>query len=729
MNMVRCMLSEKKIPKSFWPEAVNWTVHVLNRSPTLIVKNMTPEEAWSGIKPSVEHFRVFGCVSHVHIPDAKRTKLEDKSFSCVLLGVSEESKAYRLYDPVSKRIVVSRDVKFEEDKSWDWDKNYKELVAADLEWGDNEEDIVLNGANEEDSGGESDTREVGLDSLNNVNEGSLSSSSEEGHEGRIRRRPVWMNDYESGEGLSEEEDVTNLVFFASIDPVHFEEAIKHEKWRVAMDSEMKSIEKNETWVLTDLPAGAKKIGVKWVYKTKFNENGELDKHKARLVAKGYAQQYGVDYTEVFAPVARMDTIRMIIALAAQRGWTVYQLDVKSAFLHGELNEDVFVEQPRGYEKKDSPNKVYKLKKALYGLKQAPRAWFSRIEAYFVNEGFEKCHSEHTLFVKVSKEGKILIVSIYVDDLIFTGDDESMIEDFKNSMMNEFDMSDLGRMRYFLGIEVLQRDDGIFICQKKYAMEVLRRFGMEESNSVLNPVVPGFKVCKDADGVKVDATFFKQVVGSLMYLTATRPDLMFVVSLISRYMGQPTELHLQAAKRALRYLKGTTDFGIFYKKGGSENLVAYANSDYDGDLEDRKSTSGYVFLMSSGAVSWSSKKQPIVTLSTTEAEFVAASYCASQVIWMRRILEKLGHSQRGSTIMFCDNSSTIKLSKNPVLHGRCKHIDVRFHFLRDLTKEGVVELVYCGTEEQIADVMTKPLKLDVFQKLRSLLGVCQAPEVN
>ncbi|PNX85069.1 retrotransposon-related protein [Trifolium pratense] len=538
-----------------------------------------------------------------------------------------------------------------------------------------------------------------------------------------------MDDYESGEGLSQEEDEANMVLFATADPVYFEEAVKSEKWRVAMDAEIKAIEKNETWVLTDLPEHAKKIGVKWVYKTKLNENGEVDKYKARLVAKGYAQQFGVDYTEVFAPVARMDTVRMIVALAAQRGWIIYQLDVKSAFLHGELNEDVFVEQPRGYEKKDSPNKVYKLKKALYGLKQAPRSWFSRIEAYFVKEGFLKCHSEHTLFVKISKEGKILIVSIYVDDLIFTGDDESMFEDFKNSMMHEFDMSDLGKMRYFLGIEVLQRNDGIYICQKKYALEVLRRFGMEGSNSVHNPIVPGFKICKDKEGVKVDATFFKQVVGSLMYLTTTRPDLMFVVSLISRYMAQPTELHLQAAKRVLRYLKGTADFGIFYKKGGSENLVAYADSDYAGDLEDRKSTSGYVFLMSSGAVSWSSKKQPIVTLSTTEAEFVAAAYCASQIVWMRRILDKLGHSQSGSTVMFCDNSSTIKLSKNPVLHGRCKHIDVRFHFLRDLTKEGIVELVFCGTQEQVADVMTKPLKLDIFLKLRSLLGVCQIPEVN
>jgi len=271
------------------------------------------------------------------------------------------------------------------------------------------------------------------------------------------------------------------------------------------------------------------------------------------------------------------------------------LDVKSVFLHGELNEDVFAEQPKGYEKKGSPNKVYKLKKALYGLKQAPRSWFSRIESYFVKEGFQKCHSEHTLFVKVSKEGKILIVSIYVDGLIFIGNDESMFEDFKNSMILEFDMSDLGRMRYFLGIEVLQRDDGIYICQRKYAMEVLRRFGMEESNYVHNPIVPGFRVCKDTDGVKVDVNFFKQMVGSLMYLTATQPDLMFVVSLVSRYMEQPTELHLQVLKRVLRYLKGTSDFGIFYKKGRSDDLVAYADSDYAGDLDDKKSTFGFFFL--------------------------------------------------------------------------------------------------------------------------------------
>ncbi|RVW66685.1 Retrovirus-related Pol polyprotein from transposon TNT 1-94 [Vitis vinifera] len=593
MNMVRSMLSEKQVPKNFWPEAVNWTAHVLNRSPTLAVKGVTPEEAWSGVKPNVDYFRVFGCIGHVHVPDNKRKKLDDKSFQCVLLGVSEESKAYRLYDPVSKKIVVSRDVVFEEDKCWNWGRSNEEVRLDVLEWGD---------SNEEGSEDE---------------QGVSGESSPSSQQGRNRRVPFWMEDYfqvESCNGLGN-----------------------------------RSNRKEWTWELTDLPEGVKKIGVKWVFKTKLNENGKVDKCKARWWQK------------------------------ARNGWSVYQLDVKSAFLHGELNEAVFIEQPQGYEKKGEEHKVYKLKKALYGLKQAPRA---------------------CMFVK-----------------------------FKNSMKLEFDMTDLGKMKYFLGVEVLQNSEGIYISQRKYAKEVLERFGMEKSNSVKNPIVPGDRLTKNEGGVKVDATKYKQLVGSLMYLTATRPDLMYVVCLISRFMASPTEMHLQAAKRVLRYLKGTVDLGVFYQKEGNGELMAYTDSDYAGDVDDRKSTSGYVFLLSEGAVAWSSKKQPVVTLSTTEAEFVAAASCACQGVWMRRVLEKLGHSQGKCTTVLCDNSSTIKLSKNPVMHGRSKHIDVRFHFLRDLTREGVVELKHCGTQEQVADIMTKPLKLDVFLKLRELLGVSVVPRVN
>ncbi|XP_034708988.1 secreted RxLR effector protein 161-like [Vitis riparia] len=253
--------------------------------------------------------------------------------------------------------------------------------------------------------------------------------------------------------------------------------------------------------------------------------------------------------------------------------------------------------------------------------------------------------------------------------------------------------------------------------------------MDKCNLVHNLMVSGFKLTKNGDGVRIDSTFYKKIVGSIMYLTATRLDVMFVVSLISRFMDCPIELHLQSTKRILRYLKGTIDFGVFYKKGGNEELIAYTYSDYVGDLDDRKNTLGYVFMLSSGAMSWSSKRQPMVSLSTTEAEFIVATSCACQAIWLRRILEGLSHAQHDSTTVYCDNSSVIKLSNNLVMHGRCKHIDVRFHFLRELTKDGIVEMVHCHTHEQVADIMTRPLKLDAFLKIRDLLGVCLDPGVN
>ncbi|KOM45165.1 hypothetical protein LR48_Vigan06g047100 [Vigna angularis] len=303
------------------------------------------------------------------------------------------------------------------------------------------------------------------------------------------------------------------------------------------------------------------IGVKWVFKIKLNEHGDIAKHKARLVAKGYSQQYGVDYTEVFAPVARLDTVQVLLALAAQHRWEVFQLDVKSAFLHGELKEEVYIQQPKGFVKEGKEDKVYRLRKALYGLKQAPRAWYSRIEAYVAKEKFEKCPSEHTLFTK-KHGGNILIVSLYVDDLIYTGNNRRMSEQFKGSMMLEFDMIDLGRMRHFLGIEVIRSETGFFICQRGYAQAILARFNMADCNSVRNLIVPGTNLSKDEEGTRVDVMQYRQAVGCLMYLTVTRLDLMFGVSLISRFMTDPKESRWLATKRLLRYVKGnhrTWDF--------------------------------------------------------------------------------------------------------------------------------------------------------------------------
>ncbi|GAA0162208.1 transmembrane signal receptor [Lithospermum erythrorhizon] len=741
MNMVRSLLSAKKMPKYFWSEAAVWTCHILNRCPTLSVKDVTPQEKWSKVKPTVDHLRIWGCLAHAHVPKQSRSKLDERSTLCIFIGIYSNTKAYRLYDVKGEKLIISRDVVFEEDKHWKWGTGHKQQIENELEWNDinagvevteqpveddqpvfddqgdiNEENSSDSSSNGGNTAGNSSTNEVnaansyqngGNTSSSSSTEHNTSSSSEDSPvQRRTHRAPRWMEDYTTGEGLSSDE-VNMVQDMGEEDPFIYEEAAKHEKWRTAMKNEMESIEKNKTWTLTSLPKGSKMIGVKWIYKTKRDGTGNVIKCKARLVAKGYSQKHGIEFNEVFALVARLDTIRLIIGLAPQKGWKLFQLDVKSAFLQGELDEEVFVAQPQGYTVKGKEDQVYKLHKALYGLKQAPRAWYSKIENYFVKENFQKCSSEQTWFTKRSGEGKIIIVSVYVDDLIYTGNDDQLITEFKRSMLREFDMTNLGNMSYFLRIEVKQSEKGVFINQRKYAEEVLRRFGMMECNSVNNPIAPGVQVDKDPQENAVDETLFKQIVGSMMYLTATRPDLMYVTSLISRYMARPTEVHMQIAKRALRYVKGTTQLGIYYQRttGMKGELLTYIDSNYAGDLDDRRSTSGYAFIFSSSAVAWSSKKQPIVTLSTTEAEFVAAAFCT------------------------CQAFSTIKLSKNSIMHGMSKHIDVRFHFSRDLSKEGRIELQHCGTSDQVADIMIKPLKLEAFLKLRTMLGMKNITEVN
>jgi len=308
-------------------------------------------------------------------------------------------------------------------------------------------------------------------------------------------------------------DTTLFCFFADNDLLSFNEAVTEEKLIEAMDEEIHLIEKNDTWKLTNLPENKKAIGVKWVYKTKKNAKGEVQRYKARLVAKGYKQREGIDYGEVFAPVARLETIRLMISLAAQHRWKIYQLDVKSAFLNGFLEEEIYVEQPLGYIEAENDGKVYKLKKALYGLKQASRAWNTKIDRYFQENGFEKCPYEHAIYVNKEADGSILFACLYVDDLLFTGNNPTMFEAFKKSMVQEFEMTDIGLMAHFLGLEVVEKEGGIFVSQRSYAKDILERFKMESCNPVSTPVENGVELRKSKVR-NVDPTYFKSLVGSL-----------------------------------------------------------------------------------------------------------------------------------------------------------------------------------------------------------------------
>lgn len=407
-----------------------------------------------------------------------------------------------------------------------------------------------------------------------------------------------------------------------LEPGGFKEAEKDDKWIDAMKEELKMIEKNDTWELVDRPQHKQPIGVKWVYRTKLNADGSINKYKARLVVKGYAQVFRVDFSETFAPVARLDTIRMLLAIAVHKRWQVYHLDVKSAFLNGYLQEEIFVEQPDGFHVKGQEEKVYKLEKVLYGLKQAPRTWYGRIDDYLQNLGFVKSSSEATLYVKLAS-GDFIIVSIYVDDLLVTGANEKQIMEFKGEMLQMFEMTDLGLMSFFLGMEVKQDHERVFICQKKYAKEILKKFQMEDCRSTTTPMNQKEKFSNDNGVEKVDEHYYRSLIGCLMYLTATRPDIMFAVSILSRFMNYSSEVHLQAAKRIVRYVKGTADYGIKYTHSQNFQLQGYSDSDWGGSVDDMKSTTGYCFNFGSSVFSWCSRKQDVVAQSIAEAEYVAA----------------------------------------------------------------------------------------------------------
>jgi len=308
-----------------------------------------------------------------------------------------------------------------------------------------------------------------------------------------------------------------------------------------MEEELSIIQKNNTWTLVDRSEGRKVIRVKWIYRTKLNADNSINKHKARLVVKGYAQIFGVDYSDTFTLVARLDTIILLLAISAQKGWKVFQLDVKSAFLNGVLQEEIYVEQPDGFVIQGAKDKVYLLQKALYGLKQAPKAWYSRIDEHLLNLGFVKSLSKATLYVKL-KDNDVLIVSLYVDDILVTGSNELLVEEFKQEMMNVFEMTDLGLMTYFLGIEVKQSQNEVFICQKKYAKEILKKFQMEECKATSTPMNQKEKLNKNDGADKVDEGYFRSMIGCLMYLTTTVPDILFAVSLLSHFMHGASELH-------------------------------------------------------------------------------------------------------------------------------------------------------------------------------------------
>lgn len=556
--------------------------------------------------------------------------------------------------------------------------------------------------------------------LVNASSQSRGASSEDSEPRRTARTRTLQEIYDVTE--ADTNNVSLFCLMTECEPLCFEEAAKDKNWKRVMDEEIDAISRNETWDLMDLPKGCRAIGVKWIFKLKKNDKGHVLKHKARLVAKGYNQVQGVDFEDVFAPVARLETVRLLFAIAAQFGWIIHQMDFKSAFLNGDLQENVYVRQPPGYIVKGQENRVLKLRKALYGLRQAPRTWNTTLDRFLKVNDFSRCPHEYAVYVK--KDGhSVLIVCIYVDDILITGNEKSQIERFKEDLAQSFDMTDLGEMCFYLGIKVEQKPDGIFASQQAYIYKVLRQFNMSNCSPVDTPISMPSKTRDAAHAELVNSTLYRSLVGSLRYITCTRPDILYAVGFACRFMDKPTEEHMTLCKRIMRYLKGTINHGLLYTSGhGRCELKGYSDSDWGGDLDTRRSTTGFLFSLGTTAFSWASKLQPIVALSSAEAEYIALASCASHASWLRQLLSEMHLEQKSPIELYVDNQSAIAIARNPVYHDRSKHIDVRFHFLRDLVGNGAVSLVHVRSKDQLADLLTKALPAQAFVRLRNLLGV-------
>ncbi|CAN0873749.1 Retrovirus-related Pol polyprotein from transposon TNT 1-94 [Linum grandiflorum] len=690
LDLTRALLLQTAVPASFWVETVRTVVYLINRQPTPILKNVTPYEILHGRRPDYSRLRVFGCVCFVLLPKKDRSKLSTKVARCVFVGNSDHHKGYLCYDPVTHRLHIAYHVAFLEHVF------YYRCNAPSIQ-------SLPSLPNFESSDAALDVETMEVDPHVEDNEvihnGTLEVAAPDPPPRRSSRLthgvpPARFNDY-----------VTYTVSPVKI-PTSYKQACGDPNWTKAMDVEKLALAENNTWDIVPRPPDALVIGSRWLYTAKFKPDGSLERYKARFIAQGFRQEYGIDYDETFAPVAKMQTVRILMALAAQRNWPLLQLDVKNAFLHGDLKETVYVECPPGFDK-GSQDVVCLLKKSLYGLKQAPRAWFETFQNIILTSDFQQSRNDPSLFTKQSSRG-ITILLIYVDDMILTGDDSQGIAEVKGLLRSHFKLKELGDLSYFLGLEVSRSSQGILLSQKKYVNDLLDLARLSDCKPCATPMEVNLKLSKDDDGPLENPTLYRRLVGSLIYLTSTRPDLAYAVQIVSQFMGSPRQSHQTAVVRILRYLQGTRDHRMFFSSSASTQLSAFADADHAGCIDTRRSTSGWCIQYGQAFVSWRCKKQDRVSKSSTEAEYRSMSDVCSEVVWVQRLLTELGAAVSLPVRLYGDNTSAIRIATNPVLHDRTKHIETHIHYIRDLVHDGIVQLFYITSEDQLADLLTKPL---------------------
>lgn len=717
-------------------------MYLKNRSPTIAVTGITPEEAWSGGKVDLKFLRVFGCKAFMHIPDVKRKKLDPKSLELVFVGYCENTKGYRLIDSSTGKLYKAKDVVFLESSTVDRvNKESKSTEVFVPSQQKTNSDIYTPSQNMHVS------REIATAETIPTVSGEISTFPDT-EERNIEQREVFYDcdsEPQFDEGNTRNIHLSDLeiserryplrdrkakiyedyiMYYADEereDPHTIEEALSredHEDWRKAIQSELNAIKKNCTWTLVE-SNGGNFVDSKWIFKIK-KEPGGKTRYKARLVARGFTQTKGINYNETFAPVVRHSTLRLLFALAAELNLKIDHMDVITAFLNGELLEKVYMKQPKGFEEKGKENHVCLLNKALYGLKQAPRAWYDKLNKALIELGFKRSENEPCIYIR-KRESSLMFIAVYVDDLLIFWNNESEISFLKNKLKMKFEMKDLGEADTFLGIKIESKNGVISINQTEYTNKVLKRFNMSDCKKVSTPLECKLKLEKSE--ITSNELPYRELIGSLMYLAVcSRPDIAHAVSYLSQFNNCYNYTHWAAAKRVLRYLSGTKTFSLIFRRTGKP-LYGYVDADHGGDVCDRKSYSGYAFILAGGAISWESRKQKTVALSSAEAEYVALSEACREAVFLRRVYTELS----GKTLivkLLSDSQSAIKITQNPVMHQRTKHIDVRHHFVRDMVCSGDVCLEYLSTQDMMADILTKGLCREKHKYcVRGLGGEC------
>lgn len=676
----------------------------------LQLKNLTPFQVLFKKPPKYTHLRTFGCQCFVSTLNRDMNKFFPRAMKCVFLGYPPGYKGYKLLDITTNKVLISRDVIFHEN-----------IFPFPLHLPSASTHVPLS------------TPPV-LDTDLHVPHASQSPSLPypiRTSSGRQVRTPACLNDYICGDvqttslyPLSSYLSHSQLsssysAFISSItavpEPSTYAKAATYTKWRDAMKTELDALQKNNTWTLVPLPTGNKPIGCKWVYKTKFWSDGSVERHKARLVAQGFTQQGGVDFLDTFSPVAKLVSVKLMLAISVVKNYSLSHLDINNSFLYGDLREDIYMDIPKGlFTEGEKPNLVCKLNKSLYGLRQASRQWFLKFTEVLSGFGLHQSSADHSYFHMNNDAGYFGVI-VYVDDILLASSNPNTVQRFKAYLGAHFKFKDLGRPKYYLGLEIAQGKSGISVCQRKYMVDLLHDSGLTGCKPAPTPMDPNLHLQQEGPPPLPNPKIFRRLIGRLLYLCITRPDITYAVNALSQFLSQPCIHHLSVAHRVLRYLKGNIGLGLYFPTSNLE-LSVFADADWARCSDSRRSVTGFCLFLGNSLISWRSKKQQVVSRSSAESEYRAMAMASCEIAWVDILLKDFAVVRKKAVPLFCDNKAAVYITSNAVFYECTKHIEVDCHFIREKYLIGLVKPLHVRGELQLADIFTKPLSAPVMQRI-------------